>query len=73
MREFKIREIVREEVRKILKESGIALQEDTPKKGNRVRTPHGNGVVLYLAHPNVRVRLDSGNIMNINRNKVVTK
>ena len=72
MREFKIREIVREEVRKILKESGIALQEDTPKKGNRVRTPHGNGEVLYLAHPNVRVRLDSGNIMNINRNKVVT-
>ncbi len=72
MRESRIREIVREEVRKTLKAGGVKLNEDTPKKGNRVNTPHGSGEVLALRHPNVRVRLDSGNIMNINRNKVVT-
>lgn len=72
MRESKVREIVREEVRKILKAGGVALQEDTPKKGNRVQTPHGNGVVITLSHPNVRVKLDAGNHMWINRNKVVT-
>ena len=72
MREIRIREIVREEVRKVLKAGGVKLDEDTPKKGNRVSTPHGNGVVQYLAHPIVRVKLDSGNVMNINRSKVVT-
>lgn len=72
MRETKIREIVREEVRRILNAGGIKLDEDTPKKGNRVSTPHGNGVVITLNHPNVRVKLDAGNHMWINRNKVVT-
>ena len=72
MRESKIREIVREEVRKTLKAGGIDLNEDTPKKGNRESTPHGPGVVITLNHPNVRVKLDAGNHMWINRNKVVT-
>lgn len=73
MRESRVRDIVREEVRKILKAGGVPLSEDTPKRGNRVDTPHGSGSVLTLIGPNVRVKLDSGNIMNINRNKVVTK
>lgn len=72
MRETRIREIVREEVRKILKAGGIPLQEDTPKVGNRVSTPHGNGQVITWLGAHVRVKLDSGNIMNINRSKVVT-
>lgn len=72
MRETKIREIVREEVRRILKAGGVKLDEDTPKKGNRVSTPHGNGVVITLNHPSVRVKLDAGNHMWVNRSKVVT-
>lgn len=72
MRETRIREIVREEVRKILKAGGIPLDEDTPKKGNRVSTPHGNGRVITLNHPNVRVALDAGNHMWVDRSKVVT-
>ena len=72
MRETRIREIVREEVRKVLKAGGIPLDEDTPKVGNRVSTPHGNGRVITLNHPNVRVQMDAGNHMWVDRSKVVT-
>ncbi len=72
MRESRIREIVREEIRRTMKANGTPLTEDTPKVGNRVSTPHGNGRVLTWLGASLRVRLDSGNIMNINRSKVVT-
>ncbi len=73
MREHEVRRIVREEIKRVFKESGIPLNEDTPKRGSKVDTPHGPGEVLSLNHPVVRVRLNSGAIMNINRNKVITK
>ena len=73
MREREVKQIVREEVRKVLKESGIELNESKPKRGDKVDTPHGPGNVLWTSSNSVRVRLAQGATMNINRSKVVVK
>ena len=69
LNENKIREIVREEIRKAFKISGLVLKEDSPKKGSRVNTPHGKGTVLTIASSTVRVKLDTGAIMKIHRDR----
>jgi hypothetical protein len=73
MRESRVREIVREEVRKALKESGVSLNESAPKRGDKVDTPHGIGHVLSLSHPNVRIQLASGAVVSVNRSRCVVK
>ncbi len=67
--ENRIREIVQEEIRKAFKTSGLVLKEDSPKKGSRVNTPHGKGTVLTIMSSTVRVKLDSGAIMKIHRDR----
>lgn len=73
MREHEIRRMIREEIRLAFRASGLKLHEDAPKKGDRVDTPHGFGDVLSLQGPSVRVHLNSGATININRNKVIVK
>ena len=73
MREHEVKRIVREEVRRLLRESGIKLNESKPKRGDTVDTPHGPGQVLWTAAASVRVRLAQGAIININRAKVIPK
>ena len=73
MREREVKQIVREEVRRVLKESGIKLNESKPKRGDKVETPHGPGEVLWTAAASVRVRLAQGATININRSKVIVR
>lgn len=73
MREHEVKRIVREEIRKAFKDSGIKLHESAPGRGDRVETPHGFGEVLSLQGPSVRVKLNGGSTININRSKVIVK
>ena len=67
--ERKIREMIREEVKRVLKEGGITLKEGRGKKGSRVRTPHGEGVIQDTFSSQVKVRLDSGNTIKVHRDR----
>ena len=69
--EREIREIVREEVRRTLKEGGIELREGRGKKGSKVRTPHGTGTILDTFSSHVKVRLDSGNVIKVHRDRAI--
>ena len=55
-----LRRIVREEISRVLSEV---------KKGDKVRTPHGEGVVLRLAGEQVKVKLNSGAAVNTHRDR----
>ena len=72
MNDARIRQIVREEIRVAFEASGLNLDE-TVHKGDTVETPHGKGEVLSLNHPWVRVKLNTGATMRMNRSKVVVR
>ena len=72
MNDARIRQIVREEIRLAFEASDINLNE-TVHKGDTVETPHGKGTVLSLNHPWVRVKLNTGATMRMNRSKVVVR
>jgi preprotein translocase subunit YajC len=63
MNEERIRQIIREELSKMLTE--------TVKKGDRVRTPHGTGEVLQVLASQVKVDLDSGATIKVHRDRAV--
>ena len=67
--EVKLREMIREEVKEILRLGGIALKEGRGKKGSRVRTVHGTGVILNVNGEQVRVQLDSGATIKVHRDR----
>ena len=67
--ENRIREIVREEIQRAFKQSGLTLKEDAPKRGSRVRTVHGTGVVQTVRSSTVQVKLDSGAVMKVHRDR----
>ena len=67
--EVKMREMIREEVKRVLKEGGITLKEGRGKKGSRVRTVHGTGVILNVNGEQVRVKLDSGASIKVHRDR----
>lgn len=73
MREHEVKRIVREEIRKAFRDSGIKLNESKAKRGDRVETPHGHGEVLSVQGPSVRVKLNGGSTININRSKIIVK
>ncbi len=68
----RIRQIVREEIKLAAEASGWKLDE-TIHKGDTVETPHGKGEIISIAHPNIRVKLNTGAIIRVNRNKVVVR
>ncbi len=70
--EQRLRQIVREEIKLAFESSGITLNE-VIKKGDTVDTPHGKGTVEAVSHPNVRVHLNTGATMRMNRNNVVVR
>ncbi len=72
MNDARIRQIVREEIRLAFEASDINLNE-TVHKNDTVETPHGKGTVLSINHPWVRVKLNTGATMRMNRNKVVVR
>jgi len=61
--------MIREEVKRVLKEGGITLKEGRGKKGSRVRTPHGTGTILSTAGEQVRVALDAGANIKVHRDR----
>ena len=69
--EVKMRAMIREEVKRVLREGGIALKEGRGKKGSRVRTVHGTGTILDVNGEQVRVSLDSGAVIKVHRDRAV--
>ena len=67
--EAELREMIREEVKRVLKEGGITLKEGRGKKGSRVRTVHGTAVILNVNGEQVRVQLDSGAVIKVHRDR----
>ena len=67
--EAKMREMIREEVKRVLTEGGITLKEGRGKKGSRVRTVHGVGTILSCNGDQVNVALDSGATMKVHRDR----
>jgi len=61
--------MIREEVKRVLKEGGITLKEGRGKKGSRVRTQHGTGTILSTNGEQVRVALDSGAVIKVHRDR----
>lgn len=55
-----IQKIVREEIRRVLNEV---------KKGDKVKTPHGDGVVLDISGEQARVKLASGAVIKVHRDR----
>lgn len=55
-----IQKIVREEIRRVLNEV---------KKGDKVHTPHGDGVVLDISGERARVKLASGAVVRVHRDR----
>lgn len=72
MNDARIRHIVREEIRLAFESSGLDLNE-TVHKNDTVETPHGKGTVLSVNHPWVRVKLNTGATMRMNRSNVVVR
>jgi preprotein translocase subunit YajC len=62
MTEKEIRKIIREEIHRIL----IA---EAARKGDKVLTPHGPGVVLNIAGNTARVKLNSGAVVKVHRTR----
>lgn len=62
MTEKEIRQIVREEINRI-------MVTEVAKKGNKVLTPHGPGVVLNVAGATARVKLNSGAVVKVHRDR----
>ena len=63
MNKSELREMIREELQRVLKEG-------SPRKGSRVRTVYGDGVVLTDRGNVVHVKLDGGRICKASKTKV---
>ena len=65
MKEEQVRQIVREEINRILNIN------ETAKKGDKVSTPHGPGTVLTDMGASVRVKLNGGAILKVSKSKAI--
>jgi preprotein translocase subunit YajC len=65
MTKGEIRKIIREEIQKILRE-GL-------KKGDKVDTHHGPGEVLSISGEQARVKLGSGAVVKVHRDRAVPR
>jgi len=58
----------REDIRQIVREEIVRMLSEV-KKGDKVRTPHGDGVVLQIAGEQARVKLGSGAVVHTHRDR----
>lgn len=62
--------MTRDEIRKIVREEVAHALSEHAKRGSKVLTPHGPGVVLSLAGEQARVKLTSGAVVRLHRDRV---